>query len=195
MRASFIVGIFVVAVAAAGTMEYASRWAAGSTGTSSTETVAPGPKPAAGRVDKATAPAPPAPAADVKPEEPVDDANVVLVLGGSNGRFRANAQSLSEAMVDAIDAVFTGPRAEELACAAFVIEGHTDNLGAPEVNRQIGLSRAIAVRQHLAEHYGIPKDAMRVMSYGSDRPVGDNSTPEGRASNRRVVIKTAAHAH
>jgi outer membrane protein OmpA-like peptidoglycan-associated protein len=132
-----------------------------------------------------------------EPGREVDHDSVVLVLGGrgSGGGFRANAQSLSEAMIDAIDLVFDGPEGAALACAQLVIEGHTDNLGAADVNRQIGLSRALAVRQYLAERYAIPPDAMRIVSHGADRPVGDNATSEGRAANRRVVIRTAGHAH
>ena len=39
------------------------------------------------------------------------------------------------------------------------------------------------------EQFEIPREAIRVVSYGADKPVGDNSTQEGRASNRPVVIK------
>ena len=57
------------------------------------------------------------------------------------------------------------------------------------MNDQMGLARAKAVKQYLAEQYEIPVDCLHAVSYGAENPVGDNSTPEGRARNRRVVIK------
>jgi outer membrane protein OmpA-like peptidoglycan-associated protein len=45
------------------------------------------------------------------------------------------------------------------------------------------------VRLYLGEQYEIPGNWIRVVSYGMEKPAADNSTPEGRAKNRRVVIK------
>lgn len=69
------------------------------------------------------------------------------------------------------------------------IEGHTDNVGGPEVNEKIGLARAEAVKRYLYEQYQIPLHKMNVISYGQEKPVAPNKTKAGRAQNRRVVIK------
>jgi len=68
------------------------------------------------------------------------------------------------------------------------IQGHTDNTGEEEWNLILGKRRAEAVMEYLHKKYNIPLHRMEVISYGSDAPVGDNSTREGRAQNRRVVI-------
>lgn len=68
------------------------------------------------------------------------------------------------------------------------IEGHTDNTGSEEYNRQLGEMRANAVRHYLASK-GIPLHAMQTISLGESKPVADNSTSAGRAANRRVVIR------
>jgi outer membrane protein OmpA-like peptidoglycan-associated protein len=68
------------------------------------------------------------------------------------------------------------------------IQGHTDNTGEEEWNLILGKRRADAVMEYLHKKYNIPLHRMEVISYGSDAPVGDNSTREGRAQNRRVVI-------
>ena len=44
-------------------------------------------------------------------------------------------------------------------------------------------------QRYMNEKGGIPLHAMNVISYGEDRPVADNSTREGRAQNRRVVVR------
>ena len=87
-----------------------------------------------------------------------------------------------------IDERFTGDKVD-LNNVRFEIEGYTDNLGSFELNHQVGLARAEAVKQYLGEQYEIPADWISVVSYGMENPVADNSTPEGRARNRRVVIK------
>jgi outer membrane protein OmpA-like peptidoglycan-associated protein len=68
------------------------------------------------------------------------------------------------------------------------IQGHTDNTGPEEWNLILGKRRAEAVMEYLHKQYNIPLHRMEVISYGSDAPVGDNSTRDGRAQNRRVVI-------
>jgi len=72
------------------------------------------------------------------------------------------------------------------------IEGHTDNVGDKVVNEKIGLERAQAVERYLYEQYQIPLHKMNVISYGEEKPVAPNKTKEGRAQNRRVVIKILA---
>lgn len=68
------------------------------------------------------------------------------------------------------------------------IQGHTDSTGEEEWNLILGKRRAEAVMEYLHKKYNIPLHRMEVISYGSEAPVGDNSTRDGRAQNRRVVI-------
>ncbi len=53
----------------------------------------------------------------------------------------------------------------------------------------LGEKRAEAVRNYLNMKDGIPLHAMNIISYGETQPVADNSTRDGRAQNRRVVVK------
>jgi outer membrane protein OmpA-like peptidoglycan-associated protein len=69
------------------------------------------------------------------------------------------------------------------------IEGHTDNTGDESYNERLGLKRAEAVRDYLYQTNGIPLHAISVFSFGESQPIGDNANREGRAQNRRVVIK------
>ena len=68
------------------------------------------------------------------------------------------------------------------------IQGHTDSTGEEDWNLILGKRRADAVMEYLHKKYNIPLHRMEVISYGSEAPVGDNSTRDGRAQNRRVVI-------
>jgi peptidoglycan-associated lipoprotein len=72
------------------------------------------------------------------------------------------------------------------------IEGHTDSTGSTVMNERLGLARAENVKRYLYETYQIPLHKINVISYGEDKPVAPNNTREGRAQNRRVVIKVLA---
>lgn len=66
--------------------------------------------------------------------------------------------------------------------------GHTDNAGTPESNYSLSTARAEAVKSYLMQK-GIPADRFqKVDGKGQDEPVADNTTPAGKAQNRRVVI-------
>jgi outer membrane protein OmpA-like peptidoglycan-associated protein len=69
------------------------------------------------------------------------------------------------------------------------IEGHTDNVGAPEFNQKLGMERAEAVKRYLYEQHQVPLHKMNVISYGEEKPIAPNNKRDGRAQNRRVVVK------
>ena len=71
--------------------------------------------------------------------------------------------------------------------STWIIEGHTDNVGAKDKNKKLSLARAQAVQKYFAAK-GIGKERFTVRGLGSDFPVADNSTLDGRSQNRRVSI-------
>jgi outer membrane protein OmpA-like peptidoglycan-associated protein len=70
------------------------------------------------------------------------------------------------------------------------IEGYTDSTGTDEFNMRLSRERAESVRAFLAQQ-GVANARMATEGYGPKLPVADNSTPEGRAKNRRVEIVLA----
>lgn len=68
-----------------------------------------------------------------------------------------------------------------------VIEGHTDNVGKPDYNQKLSERRAQAVAQSLVRDHGIAEGRVRSVGYGEGRPIADNTTDSGRATNRRVT--------
>ncbi len=75
------------------------------------------------------------------------------------------------------------------AASHLEIEGHTDATGSPAFNARLGKERASNVRRYLHEEHEIPLQMMSIISYGEDQPMAPNDTAEGRAQNRRVVIR------
>ena len=69
------------------------------------------------------------------------------------------------------------------------IEGHTDNVGGKELNQRIGMERAEAVKRYIYEKYQVPLFKISTYSYGEDKPIAPNNNRDGRAKNRRVVIR------
>lgn len=68
-----------------------------------------------------------------------------------------------------------------------LIEGHTDNSGAPDHNRKLSEERAQSVKSALTAG-GIDAARLQAKGLGQDKPVADNASEEGKAKNRRVEI-------
>lgn len=73
--------------------------------------------------------------------------------------------------------------------------GHTDNvpIRASARNRfssnwELSTARATAAVRFLSEKAGVDPHRLGAVGYGEFRPIADNSTPEGRARNRRIAI-------
>jgi outer membrane protein OmpA-like peptidoglycan-associated protein len=65
------------------------------------------------------------------------------------------------------------------------IEGHTDNVGADQMNLELSQKRADSVKRALVER-GVREETLSTKGYGETRPIAPNETKAGRARNRRV---------
>ena len=111
-----------------------------------------------------------------------------VVLSEDKGNFKFGKSTLPEEATSEIDQLVEKLKAEPNG-AYIEIEGHTDNAGTKELNYKLGMERAENVKRYLYEHHQVPLHKINVISYGEDKPVAPNKTRDGRAQNRRVVIK------
>lgn len=100
--------------------------------------------------------------------------------------FDFNSSTLQEASFYTLDkqAVFLLDAKD----ISLEIEGHTDSLGGDEYNKELSQRRADAVKSYLVSK-GIPSERLATRGFGSDQPISDNETEEGRRMNRRVVFR------
>ncbi len=68
------------------------------------------------------------------------------------------------------------------------ILGYTDNTGSDDYNLDLSLKRAESIANYLTKH-DIEEDRIRTFGFGKKDPISDNSEMEGRAKNRRVVMR------
>ena len=114
-----------------------------------------------------------------------------VVISEDQGQFKFGSADLPEAVQQRIDQMIAELKANPRG--NFVeIEGHTDSSGDKMVNQRIGEARAEAVKRYLYETHQVPLHKMNVISWGEDKPVSPNNTRDGRAQNRRVVIRILA---
>ena len=68
------------------------------------------------------------------------------------------------------------------------IGGHTDNQGSEVHNKELSENRAKAIVKYLTDKK-VDVTRLKAKGYGQSQPCADNSTPEGRAKNRRTEVK------
>jgi OmpA-OmpF porin, OOP family len=67
------------------------------------------------------------------------------------------------------------------------VVGYADSSGSDAINRRLSVRRAQAVKDYLVGK-GLPENQILVDAKGATDPLADNSTPAGRAKNRRVEV-------
>ena len=114
-----------------------------------------------------------------------------VVLSEDKGGFKFGQSKIPADMQAQLDELVAQLKANPNG-GYIEIEGHTDNVGDKATNQKIGLARAEAVKRYLYENQQIPLHKMNVISFGEEKPIAPNKTKDGRAQNRRVVIKVLA---
>ena len=111
-----------------------------------------------------------------------------VTLSEDQGNFRSGFADLPDEAKGRLDAMVNQLKANPQNI--FIeIEGHTDNVGTTELNERLGMERAESVKRYLYEQHQIPLHKISVYSYGEAKPVAPNNTRDGRAQNRRVVVR------
>ena len=111
-----------------------------------------------------------------------------VVLSEDKGNFKFGKAVMPDEAKAEIDTLVQQLKAEPKG-AYIEIEGHTDSAGTKEGNYALGMQRAENVKRYLYEQHQVPLHRINVISYGEEKPIAPNKTRDGRAQNRRVVIK------
>jgi outer membrane protein OmpA-like peptidoglycan-associated protein len=90
------------------------------------------------------------------------------------------------AQLDRIVPVLSDPNAGFIGG---VIEGHTDSVGTEEYNMGLSKRRAESVASYLQSQGVNLGNRFATEAFGESKPIASNDTAEGRAENRRVVIR------
>lgn len=105
--------------------------------------------------------------------------------------FKSNSTEINP--VDAIALNSLADQVRRLPTLSGELGGHTDSQGSDAFNLDLSRRRALAAKDYLASR-GIDVSQLAIAGYGESRPIADNSTPEGRAENRRVTLRrTSCH--
>lgn len=101
--------------------------------------------------------------------------------------FGAGGSSLSADAKSRLDAVLHYINADE-NLSGIILDGHSDNQGNRLDNRELSRQRVLAVRDYLTEQ-GVDENLFTMRFHGDSYPVASNRTAEGRAANRRVMLR------
>ncbi|HWK04580.1 MAG TPA: OmpA family protein [Puia sp.] len=129
-------------------------------------------------------------------KQAVPDAQVERVGEGINMTFNSgllftiNSSALSEAAkvnLEKVASVFI-----KYPETNILVEGHTDNTGAPEYNMELSKKRAYSVSEFL-QSKGVATNRMDIKWYGETQPKYPNTTDANRSLNRRVEVGITAN--
>lgn len=98
-------------------------------------------------------------------------------------RFDVNKATIKPASYGAINEIFN--LMEKQADLNFSVEGHTDSDGDDQLNQKLSEARAKSVMDYLIG-LGISPHRLKSTGWGESKPIDNNTTPEGKANNRRV---------
>jgi OmpA-OmpF porin, OOP family len=124
---------------------------------------------------------PPAPVVADTSAAPKIDCN--SIVSGVTVPFAVNKAVLTAAGKRALDQVVTC-----LGTGTYEVAGHTDADGDEASNQRLSEARAKAAVAYLISQK-VPADRLKAAGFGETTPVADNTTPEGKAKNRRIAFK------
>jgi outer membrane protein OmpA-like peptidoglycan-associated protein len=124
---------------------------------------------------------------DSPADKPVDaDGCTIVSVVLKNVQFESNSSELTAGSSESLDKVVNAMN--EYDQLRIEIQAHTDSMGEASYNLSLSEKRANSVRDYLVAK-GVAANRMEVKGLGETQPIADNSTRDGRATNRRVELK------
>ncbi len=105
-----------------------------------------------------------------------------ILFGYDSSELSAEAQSSIDGYVDQFRNKFD-------KIAEIMIIGHTDGVASQRYNQKLSEQRAQSVASYLEAIDGIPDTEIEAVGKGKLEPIASNDTEDGRAKNRRVVLR------
>jgi outer membrane protein OmpA-like peptidoglycan-associated protein len=118
--------------------------------------------------------------------ERVDDGIVITFDENSGVYFDTNKFNINSKSMETLDKL-SGVLVEYSDTDVLVV-GHTDSTGSDTYNMTLSKQRAESVTRYFTTTKGLGNERFTTNWYGEQSPVGDNTTAEGRAKNRRVNV-------
>ena len=136
-----------------------------------------------------TPPPPPPPPPPKKEEPPPPPARVELrdnkidfkdKIQFDNNKATIKPESFG-LLKEIADVIKKNPQVKQIS-----VEGHASSEGDPKHNKELSADRAKSVVTYLTTKEGIAADHLVSKGWGSEKPIADNATEEGKEKNRRV---------
>lgn len=125
---------------------------------------------------------------DKVPDVTIDDIYRGLQISIQNLQFVADSSELLPGEEQRLDELAEMVKTvTDMGNFTISIEGHTASVGKPTGEMELSLQRAKAIMDALQQR-GVDTTDFTYKGFGGTVPIGDNSTDEGRAMNRRVEI-------
>lgn len=116
-------------------------------------------------------------------EDPSVQAPQTFILTGLE--FQSGSIELTDSSLQIVDTLASVIAAYETMRVR--LDGHTDNVGQQEKNKQLSADRAQSVMDALIKA-GASPDRLTARGFGMERPIADNKTKQGQRANRRVEV-------
>jgi len=100
--------------------------------------------------------------------------------------FKSGKTTLTPGSQSKIDDIIR--RIKELDYAEIEIFAYTDDVGSDSYNLSLSKRRALAMRDRMVSH-GLEEKIIKAYGMGEKNPIADNTTPEGKAINRRGELR------
>jgi outer membrane protein OmpA-like peptidoglycan-associated protein len=103
-------------------------------------------------------------------------------------QFATNSSQLTPAATHTLDELGRALSSQALANYRFRIEGHTDTVGSPELNKRLSEERANAVVNYLASKFGVDRSRLEPVGMGEDQLLIQTGQNVSEPRNRRVTV-------